>query len=38
VIPLFALSNAEIDFHAIELGQTLSHPVTMGVMLGLVLG
>jgi Na+:H+ antiporter, NhaA family len=38
VIPLFALSNAAIDFHAIELGQTLSHPVTMGVMLGLVLG
>jgi Na+:H+ antiporter, NhaA family len=38
VIPLFALSNAAIDFHAIELGQTLSHPVTMGVTLGLVLG
>ncbi len=38
VIPLFALSNAAIDFHAIELGQTLGHPVTMGVMLGLVLG
>jgi Na+:H+ antiporter, NhaA family len=38
IIPLFALSNAAIDFHAIELGQTLSHPVTMGVMLGLVLG
>jgi Na+:H+ antiporter, NhaA family len=38
VIPLFALSNAAIDFHAIELGQTLSRPVTMGVMLGLVLG
>lgn len=38
VIPLFALSNAAIDFHAIELGRTLSHPVTMGVMLGLVLG
>ena len=38
VIPLFALSNAGIDFHAIELWQTLSHPVTMGVVLGLVLG
>jgi Na+:H+ antiporter, NhaA family len=38
VIPLFALSNAAIDFHSIELGQALSHPVTMGVMLGLVLG
>jgi NhaA family Na+:H+ antiporter len=38
VIPLFALSNAAIDFHAIELGHALSHPLTMGVMLGLVLG
>ena len=38
VIPLFALSNAAIDFHGIELGKALSHPVTMGVMLGLVLG
>ena len=26
VIPLFALSNAAIDFHAIELGKTLSPP------------
>ena len=38
VIPLFALSNAAIDLHAIELGRTLSHPVTMGVLVGLVLG
>lgn len=37
-IPLFALSNAAIDFHAIELGRTLSHPVTLGALLGLVLG
>ena len=33
IIPLFALSNAAIEFHTIELGQALSHPVTMGVIL-----
>ena len=38
VIPLFVLSNAAIDFHEIELGQTLRHSATMGVLLGLVLG
>ena len=38
IIPLFALSNAAIDFQEIQLGQALSHPVTMGVILGLVLG
>jgi NhaA family Na+:H+ antiporter len=38
IIPLFALANAGIpvDFGAI--GQTLVHPVALGVMIGLVLG
>ncbi len=38
VIPIFALFNAGIPLHLGELGDTLSHPVMLGVMLGLVLG
>lgn len=38
VIPLFALCNAAIDFRDMEFGRSLSHPVTMGVVLGLVAG
>jgi NhaA family Na+:H+ antiporter len=38
VIPVFALFNAGIPLHAGELVATLSHPVTLGVSLGLVAG
>ncbi len=38
VIPLFALANAGIPVEFGLLGQTLTHPVALGVMIGLVLG
>ena len=38
VMPLFAMSNAGVDFSSIQLGESLRHPVTLGVILGLVLG
>jgi len=38
IIPIFALFNAGIPIHVDGLGDTLSHPVMLGVTLGLVLG
>ena len=38
VIPVFALFNAGIPLDFSGFGQTLSHPVTQGVMLGLLAG
>jgi NhaA family Na+:H+ antiporter len=38
VIPIFALFNAGIPLRFGELGETFGHPVTLGVMAGLVLG
>ena len=38
VIPIFAFFNAGIPLDLGIMGSTLSHPVTLGVMLGLVLG
>ncbi len=38
IIPIFALANAGIPLELSGLGETLSHPVTIGVMLGLILG
>ncbi|MCU7938507.1 MAG: Na+/H+ antiporter NhaA [gamma proteobacterium symbiont of Bathyaustriella thionipta] len=38
VIPLFALANAGIPVDISTIGQTLSHPVALGVMAGLILG
>jgi len=38
VIPVFALINAGIPIDFRAFGETLTHPVTLGVMLGLVLG
>jgi len=38
VIPIFAFINAGIPMNFSGIGETLSHPVTLGVMLGLVLG
>lgn len=38
VIPIFALANAGIPLEFASLSETLSHPVMLGVSLGLVLG
>jgi len=38
VIPIFALANAGIPLAFGSLGETLTHPVMLGVSLGLVLG
>ncbi len=38
VIPIFALANAGIPLELGSLAETLSHPVMLGVSLGLVLG
>ena len=38
VIPIFALANAGIPLSFSSLGETLSHPVLLGVSLGLILG
>ncbi len=38
VVPVFAFMNAGIPITLSELGDTLAHPVTLGVILGLVVG
>ncbi len=38
IIPIFALSNAGIDFGEIQVGESLKQPVTLGVIFGLVMG
>ena len=38
IIPLFALANAGIPVDLSSIDQTISHPVTLGVMAGLILG
>jgi len=38
IIPLFALANAGIPVDINSIDQTLSHPVALGVMAGLILG
>ncbi|NNJ91751.1 MAG: Na+/H+ antiporter NhaA [Gammaproteobacteria bacterium] len=38
IIPLFALANAGIPIELSALPQTVSHPVALGVMFGLVVG
>lgn len=38
VIPIFSLVNAGIPLQLGELGETLTHPVMLGVLFGLVLG
>ena len=38
IMPLFALANAGVDLTGGDLGAVLASPVTLGVLLGLVLG
>lgn len=38
IIPVFALANAGVPIELSGMGETLSHPVTIGVIVGLILG
>lgn len=38
IIPIFALANAGVPIQLAGLQETLAHPLTMGVMLGLIVG
>ncbi len=38
IMPMFALANAGVGLGSHPLSETLAHPVTLGVMLGLLLG
>lgn len=38
IIPIFALANAGVKIHFENFGSAITNPVTIGVMLGLVLG
>ncbi|MFC1751198.1 Na+/H+ antiporter NhaA [Pseudomonadota bacterium] len=38
IIPIFALANAGIPIEVSGMGEAMTHPVTIGVMLGLILG
>ena len=38
VVPIFALANAGVNFAGIDMSEALTHPVTLGVFFGLVLG
>lgn len=38
IIPIFALANAGVDLADADVGAALTNPVTLGVMLGLVIG
>jgi NhaA family Na+:H+ antiporter len=38
VVPVFALANAGVDFRGIDLWAALTHPVALGVAVGLVVG
>lgn len=38
VIPIFALANAGVVIEFDKLGELVGHPITLGVMLGLVIG
>ena len=38
IIPIFALANAGIPINLSGIGETMSHPITLGVIVGLMLG
>ncbi len=38
ILPVFALGNAGLTFHELNFSEAISHPVTMGIILGLFLG
>ncbi len=38
ILPLFAFANAGVPIESASIGDSLSHPVSLGIILGLVLG
>jgi len=38
ILPVFALGNAGLTFHDINLSESLTHPLSLGIILGLVFG
>jgi NhaA family Na+:H+ antiporter len=38
VLPLFAMANAGLSFKGIDMSQAFTHPVTLGIIMGLVVG
>jgi NhaA family Na+:H+ antiporter len=38
ILPIFALGNAGLTFHDLNFSETIRHPLTMGIILGLFLG
>ena len=38
ILPLFALANSGLNLNGLDISAAMAHPVTLGVMLGLVLG
>jgi NhaA family Na+:H+ antiporter len=38
VVPIFALANAGVSFAGIDIGEAVTHPVALGVAVGLLLG
>ncbi len=38
IVPVFALANAGVRFEGISIGEAVTHPVTFGVGVGLVVG
>ena len=38
ILPIFALGNAGLSFHDVNFSEALTHPLTIGIILGLFLG
>ena len=38
VVPVFALANAGVDFRGVDLDKAITHPVALGVAIGLLVG
>ncbi len=38
ILPIFALGNAGLTFHELNLSEAMGHPLSIGIILGLVLG
>ncbi len=38
IVPVFALANAGVRFAGVDLGEAVTHPVSLGVMIGLFVG
>ncbi|MBU1225650.1 MAG: Na+/H+ antiporter NhaA [Actinobacteria bacterium] len=38
VVPVFALANAGVDFRGVDIGKAITHPVALGVAVGLIVG